>query len=99
MRIFIMTGSMLGILGAVLGVVLGLLLTINLNIIVKSIQTILGAQLFNPEIYFLSTLPHKINTYEVCFIALLSIILSVLATIYPALRAARLDPVVIIRDK
>ncbi|GHS94779.1 ABC transporter permease [Alphaproteobacteria bacterium] len=97
MRIFVMTGSMIGLFGTFLGVLLGVGITFYLNAIVGTIQRLTGAQLFNPEVYFLSTLPTKLNFSEVSFIALIALTLSVLATLYPSFRAAKLNPVEALR--
>lgn len=94
MRIFIMVGSAIGCLGTLIGVVLGVVVTLNLNAIVNFIQTILRTKLFNPEVYFLSALPYKLNLHEIAAISAMAIILSVLAALYPSFRAARLDPAV-----
>lgn len=97
MRIFIMVGSTIGCLGTLLGVVFGVLITLNLDTIVNFFQTILHTQLFNPEVYFLSTLPYKLNIHEIVSISMMAIVLSVLAALYPSFRAARLDPAVALK--
>ncbi|MDR1597442.1 MAG: lipoprotein-releasing ABC transporter permease subunit [Holosporales bacterium] len=97
-RIFITVGSSIGVLGTLIGIALGITLTLNLNKVVAMIQCITGSNLFSAEVYFLSELPYKVNIYEIVLIALISIALSVLATIYPSHRAAKLDPAVAIRE-
>jgi lipoprotein-releasing system permease protein len=98
MRIFILVGTMIGVFGTFLGVFLGIVITKNLNTLVKGIQSLTGTQLFNPEVYFLTTLPTKLNGQEILFIASLTLILSVVATLYPSFRAAKLDPVEALRS-
>lgn len=93
LRIFLMTGSSIGILGTISGVILGIVVTLNLQAIMHGIEMLTGAILFNPEIYFLSQLPYQLNLNEVGCIAVIAVLLSVLATIYPASRAAKLNPV------
>ncbi|MDR2464269.1 MAG: lipoprotein-releasing ABC transporter permease subunit [Holosporales bacterium] len=97
MRIFMMTGSAIGLFGTAVGLLLGIVITLNINHIVQFIQQLFSTNLFSPEIYFLSTLPSKLNFVEVISISSISIILSLLATLYPALRAAKLDPAEAIR--
>jgi lipoprotein-releasing system permease protein len=98
MRIFMMTGSTIGLFGTALGVLLGIVITLNLNCIVQFIQRVFSMNLFSPEVYFLSNLPSNLDFFEVSSISFISIILYVLATLYPALRAAKLDPVEAIRE-
>jgi lipoprotein-releasing system permease protein len=97
-KIFIITGSSIGLLGTALGVAIGILVTLHLNGIASFIQRLTGANLFSAEVYFLSSLPYKLNVSEVGLIAFLAIALSILATIYPSYRAGRLDPAVAIRE-
>lgn len=97
MRIFSMTGTAIGVLGTVIGVGLGLLIAANAETLRASISNLLGITLFPPEVFFLSSLPSKIDPTEVTTVALLALGLSFLATIYPAWRAAQYDPVEALR--
>ena len=92
-RIFLLTGSAVGALGTFLGVVLGLTFSINIDLIRSWIEQLSGTELWSPEIRFLSQLPAIVDPSEVVSIVLMSLSLSLLATLYPAWRAARLDPV------
>ncbi|OKH90075.1 lipoprotein-releasing ABC transporter permease subunit [Thalassospira sp. TSL5-1] len=97
LRIFFLAGASIGVLGTLSGLVLGVVFCENIESIRQFIQSLTGADLFNAEIYFLSQLPADLDVNEVVMVCVMSLTLSFLATIYPAWRASRLDPVEALR--
>lgn len=97
MRVFFLDGAFIGFVGTFLGVVLGLLFCDNIENIRQFLQSIAGRDLFAAEIYFLSKLPAKVDGEVVMAVAGISLLLSFLATLYPAYRAAKMDPVEALR--
>jgi lipoprotein-releasing system permease protein len=97
LRIFFITGSAIGITGTLAGLLLGLIVAHNLEPIRQSLNWVLGANLFPAELYFLSKLPSDVSLSDVTSVAILSLSLSLLATLYPAWSAAKLDPVEALR--
>lgn len=97
MKIFILTGSSIGFAGTFLGATLGILLSLNIEKVRQVFEAVSGTKLFAEEIYFLSQLPAEIDSTEVIVVIIIAFTLTVLATIYPAVRAAKLDPVEALR--
>lgn len=97
MRVFLIAGASIGVVGTLAGVGLGLLFALNVENIRQFLSGLLGMQLFDPLIYFLSRLPAVVQVSDVVTIGGLALGLSFLATLYPAWRAARLDPVEALR--
>ena len=97
MRIFLIIGATIGFVGTACGLVLGLLVAENVEPIRKGLSWLTGRNLFPAEFYYLSQLPSRVEARDVIAVAALAFILSLLATIYPSWRAARLDPVEALR--
>ncbi len=93
MSIFILNGMLVGTIGTIAGVVLGLLFSYNINNIRGILEKMSGTRIFDPAIYFLYNLPSVVCVSDVVMVASLALIISFLATIYPAFRAASLNPV------
>ncbi len=97
MRIFFMTGAAIGTAGTVAGVILGIAVCLNVESIRQFFSWLSGTTLFNPELYFLSQLPAKMDFGETVTVVVMALVLSFLATLFPAWRAARIDPVEALR--
>lgn len=92
MTIFMVQGAIVGVVGVACGVALGLLIACNLDVIVPTIESLFGVQFLPKEVYFISSLPSDPRMSDIVPIASFSLILSLLATIYPSWRAARTKP-------
>src|SRR5262245_294243 len=97
LRIFLMTGAAIGVAGTIAGVVLGIVICLNIESIRQFFSWLSGTVLFNPELYFLSQLPAKMDPQETIGVIIMALVLSFVATIFPAWRAANLDPVEALR--
>jgi lipoprotein-releasing system permease protein len=92
MRIFMIQGSIIGIFGTLVGVALGVLLSLNIETIVPAIERIFGFKIFPADIFYISEVPSDLHWADVWWIAGAALVFSVLATIYPARRAAAVQP-------
>lgn len=97
MRIFMLTGASIGFIGTFIGAILGISFALNIETIREVLEGLTGASLWDEEIRFLSEIPAELNWDEVLSVVGMAFILSILATIYPAWRASRLDPVEALR--
>ncbi len=97
MKIFVTTGFVVGALGTVAGLALGFTFLFFRQSVVNGIQLVTGIQLWDPSIRFLSELPSRTDPWEVLTICVMALVLSFLATLYPALKAASTDPVQVLR--
>ena len=96
-RIFLIQGALIGIIGTVLGVFFGALVAYNVDVLVPAIERMLGLQFLAQEIYFISSLPTDPQIADMVLIALTSLVMSLLATLYPSWRASRLEPAQVLR--
>jgi len=92
MTIFIVHGSIIGVIGLVLGVAGGLALAFNLDVVIPAIERVLGVQLWTKEVYYISELPSQVQWPDVTVIAAVSFVLTLIATLYPSWRASRINP-------
>jgi lipoprotein-releasing system permease protein len=97
MRIFLITGASIGVVGTMVGFVVGLLICLNIESIRQFLSWLTSTELFSPDLYFLSKLPAEIDVGETSAVVIMALTLSFLATLYPSWRAARLDPVEALR--
>ena len=97
MRIFIVSGMSIGVVGTLTGFLIGVLFCDNIESIRQLLQHMTGVTIFDPTIYFLSHMPARMDMNDVIKVVIMSLSLSFLATLYPSWRAASLDPVEALR--
>jgi lipoprotein-releasing system permease protein len=97
MRIFLITGASIGVVGTLVGFLLGTVVCLNADAIRRFFSWLTNTDIFSPELYFLSRLPAEMNVGETTAVLVMALGLSFLATLYPSWRAARLDPVEALR--
>jgi lipoprotein-releasing system permease protein len=92
MKIFIVQGVLIGVIGTLIGVALGVALALNIDVVVPAIERVFGIQFLAKDVYYISELPSELQARDVMVIAGVSLILSLLATLYPSFRASRTNP-------
>ncbi|QSX76072.1 lipoprotein-releasing ABC transporter permease subunit [Lysobacter arenosi] len=92
MQVFVVQGTLIGVIGTVIGVIGGIVLTLNLEHILKAIEAVVGLQLLPEDVYYITGLPTELQTSDVVIIAAVALAMAFMATIYPAWRAARTAP-------
>jgi len=97
MRIFLITGASIGVIGTLMGFLVGTLICLNVESIRQFVSWLTNTELFSPELYFLSRLPAEMDPGETAAVVVMALTLSLLATLYPSWRAAGLDPVEALR--
>ncbi|MGN0929188.1 MAG: lipoprotein-releasing ABC transporter permease subunit [Alphaproteobacteria bacterium] len=97
MKIFFIAGSFIGVVGTFCGVMLGLLISFNIEWVRQVFQTLTGTKLFPDDVYFLTELPSKVEYSEVLWVVGMALIISFLATLYPSRKAAKQEPIDVLR--
>jgi lipoprotein-releasing system permease protein len=92
MRIFIVQGAMVGLIGTLIGVVGGVLLALNISDVVSFIERIIGTPILSPEVYFIKELPSDLKANDVWSISLIAFAMALVATLYPSWRASKVNP-------
>jgi lipoprotein-releasing system permease protein len=96
-RIFIVQGAVIGLVGALLGVALGLALAYNIDVVVPWLEQTFGFQIMPGDIYYVTALPSEVQLFDVIAVPIAAFVLAILATLYPARRAASIDPATSLR--
>jgi len=97
MRVFLITGASIGIVGTLTGLLVGVVFCLNIDAIEQFVSFVFQTDLFNPDVYFLTHMPEKMDPTDLILVSSMALGLSLAATLYPSWRAARLDPVEALR--
>lgn len=92
MGIFMVQGSLIGVIGTLSGVALGVIAALNVSEIVGWLEQVLGIHFLSPDVYFISYLPSQLQWQDVTVVSIAGLLMSFLATLYPAWRASRIQP-------
>ncbi len=92
MQIFIVQGALIGVLGTLIGVAGGVVLALNIDVVVPALERALGVQFLEKSVYYISELPSELQNTDVIVIGVMSLLISLLATLYPSFRASRINP-------
>ena len=92
LKIFVVQGAVIGVLGTLLGVVGGTLLALNVETVVPALETALGFKFLSKDVYLIPDLPSEVHFEDVVFVAVISLVLAFLATLYPSWRASKVNP-------
>jgi lipoprotein-releasing system permease protein len=92
MKVFIVQGTLIGVLGTTLGVVGGVLLAYNIEAVIAAIERVFSVQFLSREVYYISEIPSDLQFADVVTVAAVSFVLTLLATLYPSYRASKVNP-------
>jgi lipoprotein-releasing system permease protein len=92
MKIFIIQGALIGIVGTLAGLLLGVVVATNIDVIVPAIENALGFKFLAKDVYYIDDLPSELQSGDVTVIGITAFVLTLLATLYPSFRAARTNP-------
>jgi lipoprotein-releasing system permease protein len=92
MQIFIVQGALIGMIGTIVGMILGIPVALNIDVIVPAIERVFNIQFLAKDVYYISDLPSQLLWSDVSMIVVLSFVLSLLATLYPSWKAAKMNP-------
>jgi lipoprotein-releasing system permease protein len=97
MGVFVVQGSLIGVVGVLLGLIGGVSLTLNLDHVVKAIETTFGFEVMPADVYYITGLPTDLRGDDVGLIVGVALVMSMIATLYPAWRASRTEPAAALR--
>jgi lipoprotein-releasing system permease protein len=92
MQVFVVQGAVIGVIGTAIGVIVGILLALNIDVVVPAIEHAFHFQILSSEVYYISELPSDLHWSDVISVAVVSLVLAFVATIYPSWRASRVNP-------
>jgi lipoprotein-releasing system permease protein len=92
LKIFIIEGGVIGLVGTALGTIVGLAMAFNLDKIVAFLENLFGFKILSPDVYYIERFPSQVNPFDIALIVTTAILISLLATLYPSWRASKLDP-------
>jgi len=92
LRIFVIEGLVIGVVGTALGAISGLVLAFNLETVTGFVENLFGFKILSGDVYYIDKLPSQVNPLDVTLIVVTAVFISLLATLYPAWRASKLDP-------